>query len=47
MRILHSCVVYKFQTVNPVWSPSPPHTFWSRAALRGGQRGQLPRAPRC
>jgi len=31
VRILNSCVVYKFQTVNP-WCPTyPPHTFWSTA----------------
>jgi len=27
MRILNSCVVYKFQTVNPRCPPSQPHTF--------------------
>ena len=31
MRILNSCVVYKFQTVNPGCPTSPPHTFWSTA----------------
>ena len=31
VRILNSCVVYKFQTVNPGCPTSPPHTFWSTA----------------
>jgi len=30
MRILNSCVVYKFQTVNPRCPPSQPHTFFAR-----------------
>jgi len=34
MRILNSCVVYKFQTVNSGCPPSPPHTFWSTAIRR-------------
>ena len=28
MRILNSCVVYKFQTVKPGCPPTQPHTFW-------------------
>jgi len=27
MRILNSCVILKFQTVNPGRPPSQPHTF--------------------
>jgi len=34
MRILNSCVVYKFQTVNSGCPPSPPHIFWSTAIRR-------------
>ena len=34
MRILNSCVIYKLQTVNPGFPPSPPHTFWSTAIRR-------------
>jgi len=34
MRILKSCVVYKFQAVNPACPPSPLHTFWSTAIRR-------------
>jgi len=33
MRILISCVVYKFQTVNPVFPPSKSHIFSSRMLL--------------
>jgi len=28
MRILNSCVVYKFQTVNTGCPPPPLHNFW-------------------
>jgi len=31
VRILNSCVVYKFQTVNPGCLPSQPHAFRSTA----------------
>ena len=31
MRILNSCVIYKFQTVNHGCLPSQAHTFWSTA----------------
>ena len=34
MRILNSCVVYRFQTVNPGCPPSQPHTFWLIAIRR-------------
>jgi len=34
MRILDSCVIYKFQTVNPGCPPSQPHTLWSIAIRR-------------
>jgi len=30
MRILNSCVVYKFQAFNPGCPPSQPHTFSTR-----------------
>jgi len=30
MRILNSCVVYKFQTVSPACPPSQPYTFSTR-----------------
>jgi len=34
MRILNSCVVYKFQTVSPGCPPSQPHAFWLAAIRR-------------
>ena len=34
MRILNSCVIYKFQTVNHGSPSSQPHTFWSTAIRR-------------
>jgi len=34
MRILNSCVIYKFQAVNPGCPSSPPHTFWSTTVRR-------------
>ena len=34
MRILNSCVILKFQTVNPGRPPSQPHTFWLTAVRR-------------
>jgi len=34
MRILNSCVIYKFQTVNPECPPSQAHPFWSIAIRR-------------
>jgi len=34
MRILISCVVYKFQTVNPGCPPSQPQSFWSTGIRR-------------
>jgi len=34
MRILDSCAIYKFQTLNPGCPPSQPHTFWLTAIRR-------------
>jgi len=34
MRILNLCVAYKFQTVNPRWSPPQSHTLWSTTIRR-------------
>ena len=34
MRILNLCIVYRFQTVNPGFSLSQSHTFWSTAIRR-------------
>jgi len=34
MRILNSCVIYKFLTVNPGFPSSQPHTFWTTAIRR-------------
>ena len=39
MRILNTCVVYKFQTVNPGCPPSPVHTFWLTAMRRDIRAG--------
>jgi len=33
MRILNSCVFYKFATVSPRCPPSQPHTFFARLLL--------------